>query len=73
MIISVEYFQGSWPVCGVHVGGPPEIHGDDPGRVPLGSAVRWGSRQGNSRLQISKLLLKLLKFFGCGFYILLMK
>lgn len=55
MIISVEYFKGSWPVCGVHVGGPPEIHRDDPGRVPLGSAVRRGSRQGNSRLQISKL------------------
>lgn len=46
LIISVQYFEGSWSVCGVHVGGPPEIHGDDSGRVPLGSTVRRGSRQG---------------------------
>lgn len=57
LIISVEYFPGSWSVCGVHVGGPPEIHRDDPGSVSLGSAVCRGSRQGNSGLQISKLRL----------------
>ena len=40
----VDCVVGAWSVCGVHAGGPSEVHVADSGRVSLRSAVCRGPR-----------------------------